>query len=78
VLGLHFVAPVPLMRLVEIVAALETAPKAVERAAAFARQIGKTAIRTKDRSRSSSNLPLVPFLRAAVRMYGDRRGFYEY
>jgi 3-hydroxybutyryl-CoA dehydrogenase len=71
VVGLHFFSPVPVMKLVEIVVGLDTAPDTVARAEAFARQIGKTAIRTKDRSGFIVNFLLVPYLMAAVRMYED-------
>jgi 3-hydroxybutyryl-CoA dehydrogenase len=71
VLGLHFFSPVPVMKLVEVVVGLDTAPDTVARAEAFAQQIGKTAIRTKDRSGFIVNFLLVPYLMAAVRMYED-------
>jgi 3-hydroxybutyryl-CoA dehydrogenase len=71
VLGLHFFSPVPVMKLVEIVVALDTAPDTVARAEAFARQIGKQPIRTKDRSGFIVNMLLVPYLMAAVRMYEE-------
>jgi 3-hydroxybutyryl-CoA dehydrogenase len=71
VLGLHFFSPVPIMKLVEVVVGLDTAPETVARAEAFAVQIGKTAIRTKDRSGFIVNFLLVPYLMAAVRMYED-------
>jgi 3-hydroxybutyryl-CoA dehydrogenase len=71
VLGLHFFSPVPVMKLVEVVVALDTAPDVVERAEAFARKIGKYPIRTKDRSGFIVNMLLVPYLMAGVRMYED-------
>jgi len=71
VLGLHFFSPVPVMKLVEVVVGLDTAPDTVARAEAFAGQIGKTAIRTKDRSGFIVNFLLVPYLMAAVRMYEE-------
>jgi 3-hydroxybutyryl-CoA dehydrogenase len=71
VLGLHFFSPVPVMALVEIVVALDTSEEAVTRASAFAEQLGKTAIRTKDRSGFIVNMLLIPYLVAAVRMYED-------
>jgi 3-hydroxybutyryl-CoA dehydrogenase len=71
VLGLHFFSPVPVMKLVEIVVGLDTAQETVARAEAFAAQIGKTAIRTKDRSGFIVNFLLVPYLMAAVRMYEE-------
>jgi 3-hydroxybutyryl-CoA dehydrogenase len=71
VLGLHFFSPVPVMKLVEVVVALDTADETVARAEAFASRIGKRAIRTKDRSGFIVNMLLVPYLMAAVRMYED-------
>jgi len=71
VLGLHFFSPVPVMRLVEIVVGLDTSEETVQRADAFAAQLGKTPIHTKDRSGFIVNFLLVPYLMAAVRMYED-------
>jgi 3-hydroxybutyryl-CoA dehydrogenase len=71
VLGLHFFSPVPVMKLVEIVVGIETSDESVARAEAFAAEIGKTAIRTKDRSGFIVNFLLVPYLMAAVRMYEE-------
>jgi 3-hydroxybutyryl-CoA dehydrogenase len=62
---------VPVMKLVEVVVGLDTAPQTVDRAEAFAAAIGKTPIRTKDRSGFIVNMLLVPYLMAAVRMYED-------
>jgi 3-hydroxybutyryl-CoA dehydrogenase len=71
VLGMHFFSPVPVMTLVEIVVALDTSEQTVATAKAFAEQIGKCPIETKDRSGFIVNMLLVPYLMAAVRMYED-------
>lgn len=71
VLGLHFFSPVPVMKLVELVVALDTSDDAVARAEAFAAAIGKRSIRTKDRSGFIVNMLLVPYLMAAMRMYEE-------
>jgi 3-hydroxybutyryl-CoA dehydrogenase len=71
VLGLHFFSPVPVMRLVEVVVALDTAPEVVETAREFAERIGKRPIETKDRSGFIVNMLLVPYLMAAVRMFEE-------
>jgi 3-hydroxybutyryl-CoA dehydrogenase len=71
VLGLHFFSPVPVMKLVEVVVALDTADDALESAESLVGEIGKQAIRTKDRSGFIVNMLLVPYLMAAVRMYED-------
>jgi 3-hydroxybutyryl-CoA dehydrogenase len=62
---------VPVMRLVEVVVALDTADEVVERADAFVRQLDKHPIRTKDRSGFIVNMLLVPYLMGAVRMYEE-------
>ncbi len=71
VLGLHFFSPVPVMKLVEVVTAIDTARETIEAAESFAADIGKHPIRTKDRSGFIVNMLLVPYLMAAVRMYED-------
>jgi len=69
VLGLHFFSPVAVMKLVEIVVALETAAATIAAAEAFAQEIGKQPIRAKDRAGFVVNMLLVPYLISAVRMY---------
>jgi 3-hydroxybutyryl-CoA dehydrogenase len=71
VLGLHFFSPVPVMRLVEVVVALDTTADTVAAAKTFAERIGKSPIETKDRSGFIVNMLLVPYLMAAVRMYEE-------
>jgi 3-hydroxybutyryl-CoA dehydrogenase len=71
VLGLHFFSPVPVMRLVEIVVALDTSEETLATAHEFAERIGKRSIVTKDRSGFIVNMLLVPYLMAAVRMYEE-------
>jgi 3-hydroxybutyryl-CoA dehydrogenase len=71
VLGLHFFSPVPVMKLVEVVVALDTSDSTVEVATAFAEELGKEPIRTTDRSGFIVNMLLVPYLMAAVRMYEE-------
>jgi len=48
VLGMHFFNPVPLMKLVEVVAHAGTAPGSVDTAVAVARRLGKEPIVVKD------------------------------
>jgi len=71
VVGLHFFSPVPVMKLVEVVIALNTSEETVASAEQFAASIGKRPIRTKDRSGFIVNMLLIPYLIAAVRMYED-------
>lgn len=71
VCGLHFFSPVPVMRLVEIVVGLDTSAQTIAAADAFAGQIDKHPVHTKDRAGFVVNFLLVPYLMAAVRMLED-------
>jgi 3-hydroxybutyryl-CoA dehydrogenase len=71
VVGLHFFSPVPVMKLVEVVVGLDTSEDTIATAESFAQEIGKEAIRTKDRSGFIVNMLLVPYLMAGVRMYEE-------
>lgn len=71
VIGLHFFSPVPVMKLIEIVVALDTSDETITAACEFSERLGKTPIETKDRSGFIVNMLLVPYLMAAVRMYED-------
>jgi 3-hydroxybutyryl-CoA dehydrogenase len=48
VAGLHFFSPVPLMKLVEVIGGLLTAPHVVERLLAFGAALGHTPVRARD------------------------------
>ena len=65
--GLHFFNPVPIMRLAEVIRTIATDPKVYEEVAAFAGRLGKTAVRTSDRTGFVVNRLLVPYLLDAVR-----------
>ena len=71
VVGVHFFSPVPLMKLVEVVVALDTDPETAETAFAFAEKLGKHPIRTKDRSGFIVNFLLIGQVNAAIRMYEE-------
>ncbi len=69
VLGLHFFNPVPVLKLVEIIPSLLTAPETVERVTAFATdQLGKDPITAPDRAGFTVNALLIPYLLSAIRM----------
>jgi 3-hydroxybutyryl-CoA dehydrogenase len=71
VLGLHFFSPVPVMKLVEIVRALETSDDTITTAREFVSRLGKHPIETKDRAGFIVNFLLTPYLMGAVRMYEE-------
>ena len=65
--GLHFFNPVPIMKLAEVIRTIATDPRVYEEVAAFAARLGKTAVRTSDRTGFVVNRLLVPYLLDAVR-----------
>ena len=68
VLGTHYFNPVPVMPLVEVVAAIQTDPDVANRTAEFCADVlGKKVIRAKDRSGFVVNALLVPYLLDAIR-----------
>jgi len=65
--GLHFFNPVPLMKLVEVIRTIATDANVYDDVLAFAGRVGKTAVRTTDRTGFIVNRLLVPYLLDAVR-----------
>jgi 3-hydroxybutyryl-CoA dehydrogenase len=65
VIGLHFMNPAPVMRLVEIVRALQTSDATYERICEFSKRLGKVTITTKDMPGFVVNRMLIPFLNEA-------------
>jgi 3-hydroxybutyryl-CoA dehydrogenase len=76
-IGLHFFNPVPLMKLVEVVGTITTAPAVMDEAMQFAGSLGKVPIRTTDRSGFIVNRLLVPYLLDAVRALEEGVGNVE-
>jgi 3-hydroxybutyryl-CoA dehydrogenase len=68
-IGLHFFNPVPLMKLVEVVRTVRTAPEVVQEAGAWCAAIGKTAVRCGDSTGFVVNRLLVPYMLDAVRVF---------
>jgi len=66
-LGLHFFNPVPVMKLVEVIRTIATDPKVFDEIVKFAERLGKTPVRTSDRTGFIVNRLLVPYLLDAVR-----------
>jgi 3-hydroxybutyryl-CoA dehydrogenase len=65
-IGLHFFSPVPVMGLVEIIRGLETDDATCEACKAFAQDLGKTVIESKDMPGFLVNRMLGPFINEAV------------
>jgi len=76
-IGLHFFNPVPLMKLVEVVRTIATAPDVYETAYDFAKKLGKVPVRTSDKTGFIVNRLLVPYLLDAIRAYEEGVGSIE-
>ena len=64
--GMHFFNPVPVMKLVEVVPGLQTAPETVEQAIALATSADKTPVRVNDFPGFVSNRVLMPMINEAI------------
>ena len=67
-IGMHFFNPVPMMKLVEVIPALQTDPAIKDLALEMAKKIGKTAITCKDTPGFVVNRLFVPYILDAVRL----------
>ena len=76
-IGLHFFNPVPLMKLVEVVKTIATAPEVYEAAYEFSKKLGKVPVRTSDKTGFIVNRLLVPYLLDAIRAYEEGVGSIE-
>ena len=66
VVGMHFMNPVPLMKLVEIVKGLETSGETIEKTKAVTEELGKTPVLVSDSPGFVSNRVLLPMINEAV------------
>lgn len=65
-IGLHFMNPVPVMKLVEIIPGLATSDEMIEITKHFAESLGKTVAMAKDYPAFIANRILVPMLNEAI------------
>jgi 3-hydroxybutyryl-CoA dehydrogenase len=73
-IGLHFFNPVPMMKLVEVVKTIATAPDVYDSAVEFGNKLGKVPVRTSDKTGFIVNRLLVPYLLDAIRAYEEGVG----
>ena len=66
VIGMHFMNPVPLMQLIEVVRGLETSEKTIEMVMEFSRELGKTPVLVNDFPGFLSNRVLAPMINEAA------------
>jgi 3-hydroxybutyryl-CoA dehydrogenase len=65
-IGLHFMNPAPLMKLVEIIRGIATGPDTYETAVAFAQSLGKTTANSEDFPAFIVNRILAPMINEAI------------
>jgi 3-hydroxybutyryl-CoA dehydrogenase len=66
VIGMHFMNPVPVMQLVEVIRGLATSDAVTARVFALSKQLGKTAVEVNDYPGFVSNRVLMPMINEAV------------
>jgi 3-hydroxybutyryl-CoA dehydrogenase len=68
VIGLHFFNPAPVMKLVEVVSTITTAPDVAATSLVLCERLGKVAVSCRDRAGFIVNALLFPYLNDAVKM----------
>ena len=66
VIGMHFMNPVPVMQLVEIIRGLATSDATTERTVAWSRAVGKTPVEVNDFPGFVANRILMPMINEAI------------
>ena len=71
VIGMHFFNPAPVMKLVEVIAGLNTPEEVVEKIKAISVEIGTTPVQVNEAAGFVVNRILVPMINEAVGIYAD-------
>ena len=71
VVGMHFFNPAPVMKLVEVIAGLNTPKEMVDKVIEISKAIGKTPVQVEEGAGFVVNRILIPMLNEAVGIYAD-------
>ena len=71
VIGMHFFNPAPVMKLIEVIAGLNTPEETVEKIKEISVSIGKTPVQVKEAAGFVVNRILIPMINEAVGIYAD-------
>ncbi len=71
VIGMHFMNPVPVMKLVEVIRGYDTTDEATEQVLAVARDLGKTPVPANDYPGFVANRILMPMINEAIYTYHE-------
>jgi len=66
VIGMHFMNPVPIMKLVEVICGQATSPETLEKVTQWSRDLGKVPVTVQDYPGFISNRVLMPMINEAV------------
>lgn len=71
VIGMHFFNPAPVMKLVEVIAGLNTPDEVVEKIKAISEEIGKTPVQVNEAAGFVVNRILIPMINEAIGIYAE-------
>ena len=71
VIGMHFFNPAPVMKLVEVIAGLNTPVETVEKIKAISEEIGKTPVQVEEAAGFVVNRILIPMINEAIGIYAE-------
>ena len=71
VVGMHFFNPAPVMKLVEVIAGLNTPDEVVEKIKAISVEIGKTPVQVNEAAGFVVNRILIPMINGGIGIYAD-------
>lgn len=71
VIGMHFFNPAPVMKLVEVIAGLNTPNETVEKIKSIAKELGKTPVQVEEAAGFVVNRILIPLINEGIGIYAD-------
>jgi len=71
VIGMHFFNPAPVMKLVEVIAGLNTPADLVDKIKKISEEIGKTPVQVEEAAGFVVNRVLIPMINEAIGIYAD-------
>lgn len=71
VIGMHFFNPAPVMKLVEVIAGLNTPAEVVEKIKKISEEIGKTPVQVEEAAGFVVNRILIPMINEAIGIYAE-------
>lgn len=71
VIGMHFFNPAPVMKLIEVIAGLNTPDEVVDKIKAISEEIGKVPVQVEEAAGFVVNRILIPMINEAIGIYAD-------